>query len=143
MHLAQFNVSWLRQPIDHPDLAPFVAAYDRVLAEASAAPGFVWRHTERTSVARHRLFGRDAIVNLSVWTGPDELAAFMRAGAHLEVMRQRRQFFRTHEGPSLVLWWIEEGARPTLAQAAERLRMLDEQGPGPEAFTLGGIRGAS
>jgi len=35
-----------------------------------------------------------------------------------------------------VLWWLEVGRLPTVAEAAQRLEMLDERGPTPEAFTF-------
>ena len=40
------------------------------------------------------------------------------------------------EGPTTVLWWIEEGRIPTLAEAKARLQLLRDVGPGPEAFTF-------
>jgi hypothetical protein len=34
------------------------------------------------------------------------------------------------------MWWIPAGHRPTVAEAMERVAMLRENGPGPEAFTF-------
>jgi len=41
--LAQVNIGRMREPLDSPLLAEFVAALDPVNAAADAAPGFVWR----------------------------------------------------------------------------------------------------
>ena len=41
--LAQVNIARMREPLDSPLLAEFVAALDPVNAAADAAPGFVWR----------------------------------------------------------------------------------------------------
>jgi Domain of unknown function (DUF3291) len=41
--LAQVNIARMREPLDSPLLAGFVAALDPVNAAADAAPGFVWR----------------------------------------------------------------------------------------------------
>jgi hypothetical protein len=41
--LAQVNVARLREPLDSPLLADFVAALEPVNATADAAPGFIWR----------------------------------------------------------------------------------------------------
>jgi hypothetical protein len=42
-HFAQFNVAWLRKPLDHPDIADFKNAIDPLHDLANQAPGFVWR----------------------------------------------------------------------------------------------------
>jgi hypothetical protein len=34
------------------------------------------------------------------------------------------------------LWWVAEGHAPTVDEAKERLDMLRERGPTPDAFTL-------
>ncbi len=44
-HLAQYNVGRIRSPLDHPDVAEFIAALDPINALAEASPGFVWRLT--------------------------------------------------------------------------------------------------
>jgi Domain of unknown function (DUF3291) len=45
--LAHVNIGRMREPLDSPLLADFVAALDPVNAAADAAPGFIWRlHTE-------------------------------------------------------------------------------------------------
>jgi len=41
--LAQVNIGRMREPLDSPLLAEFVAALDPVNAAADTAPGFVWR----------------------------------------------------------------------------------------------------
>lgn len=55
---------------------------------------------------------------------------------HVGPLRNRRDWFEPLEGPSLVLWWIPEGHVPTVEEAKEKLRLLEENGPGPEAFTF-------
>jgi hypothetical protein len=42
-HLAQVNVAKLRAPLDHPDMADFVAQIRDINAIADADPGFIWR----------------------------------------------------------------------------------------------------
>src|ERR1700749_1062048 len=41
--LAQVNIARMREPLDSPLLAEFVAALDPVNAAADATPGFIWR----------------------------------------------------------------------------------------------------
>jgi hypothetical protein len=137
-HLAQLNIAHLREPLDHPDLEPFVANLDGVNAEADAALGFVWRLEDEESgnATDLRPWGDDMIVNLSVWTDMESLRTFVYAPGHVEVLRQRRQFFTPRQGPHMVLWWIPAGHIPTLDEAKERLDLLEARGESPEAFTF-------
>jgi len=137
-HLAQLNVARLRHELDHPELAPFVEALDAVNAVADDAPGFVWRLQEDAAgnATSIRPWGADVIVNLSVWTDLAALEAYVYGEAHAAVLKQRRMFFTRMERPSLVLWWVEEGHRPTLDEAHDRLARLEADGPTPYAFTM-------
>lgn len=56
--------------------------------------------------------------------------------AHLDVLRRRREWFERMAEPSIVLWWVEAGHRPSVAEAVERLERLRRDGPCPEAFTF-------
>jgi hypothetical protein len=135
--LAQLNVALLRHPLDHPDLEPFVSRLDEVNAQADAAPGFVWRLQEDSGNATDlRPWGPEMIVNLSVWADLESLRSYIYAPGHVEVLRARRQFFVPMDTSHLVLWWVPDGHIPTLDEARERLDLLDQQGPTPEAFTL-------
>ena len=78
----------------------------------------------------------DLIVNLTVWESVETLRDFYLSGRHLEIMRRRREFFRPHEDPYLVLWWVEAGHIPDLDEAKARLDHLTAMGPSPHAFTL-------
>ncbi|HEX6331613.1 MAG TPA: DUF3291 domain-containing protein [Actinomycetota bacterium] len=137
-HLAQLNIATLRAPLDSPQLAGFVEALEPVNALADARPGFVWRlQAEGGDATSIRAFDDDRIiVNLTVWEGVEALEAFVFAGRHLDVLRRRREWFQKMDRAYLVLWWIPAGTIPTLDEAAERLHLLRESGPSPEAFTL-------
>lgn len=137
-HLAQLNVASLRFPLDDPRTADFVALLEPINALADEAPGFVWRLTEegRPDATGMRPAGEDVIVNYSVWESAGALWDFVYRSPHLEVMRRRRDWFRRHEEPHLVLWWVPAGRIPSVAEALERLALLREQGPSPRAFTF-------
>jgi hypothetical protein len=114
-----------------------VAALDEVNALADAAPGFVWRLADSSGNATAvRPWGDDVIVNLSVWESVQSLRDYVYAEGHSRVLRRRREWFVTLGSPHLVLWWVPSGQLPTLAQARERLDLLDATGPGPRSFTL-------
>jgi len=94
------NVSRLLAPLESPQLAPFMAALDEVNAEGDAASGFLWRlQTEDGNATAVNAFGWDVagshgvIVNLSTWQSVEALAGFVFSVRHLEIMRQRQQWF--------------------------------------------------
>ena len=137
-HLAEVNIALPLEPLESPLLAEFVAQLDPVNAVADSSPGFVWRlQTESGDAIDIRGFGDERlIVNMSVWESLEALRAFAYSNrAHLEVLRRRREWFdrlRVH----LVLWWVPTGHRPTVAEAEERMALLDALGPSPDAFTF-------
>ncbi|WP_232662545.1 DUF3291 domain-containing protein [Pseudonocardia sp. TRM90224] len=138
MHLAQVNIALPVAPLTEPELAGFVEALDPVNAEADAADGFVWRmQTEDGDATAVRGFGDDRlIVNMSVWTSVEALAAYAYGGAHRSIMARRREWFVRMREAFQVLWWVPEGTVPTVADAEERLAHLREHGPTPYAFTF-------
>ncbi|MEV7129174.1 DUF3291 domain-containing protein [Streptomyces sp. NPDC093260] len=137
-HLAQLNVATLRHPLDDPRTAGFVEMLDPVNAAADEAPGFVWRLVEEgaADATGMRPAGEDVIVNLSVWESQEALWDFTYRSGHLEVMRQRRTWFRPPVEAHLVLWWVPAGRLPTVGEALERLAELRTHGPSPRAFTF-------
>jgi heme-degrading monooxygenase HmoA len=141
--LAQVNIARMREPLDSPLLAGFVAALDPVNALADAAPGFVWRmQTEDGNATAVRAFEWDqagsagVLVNMSVWESVETLAAYVYSDAHREVMRQRRSWFERMATAHTALWWVPRGPTPTTGEAEERVIHLRVYGPTVHAFTL-------
>jgi hypothetical protein len=141
--LAQVNIGLLREPLDHPQLAAFVAALDPVNAAAERAPGFVWRlKTDEGNATSVRAFdwaggdGPGVIVNLSVWSDLESLTAFVGSDLHQAVLRRRREFFQRMAEAHLACWWVPTGHEPSTDEAEQRLRHLRAHGPSPLAFTL-------
>ena len=137
-HLAQLNVARARTPLDAPEMAGFMALLDPVNELADASPGFVWRlEDEDGNATSIRAFDDDrVIVNMSVWESIDALWSYVYEGAHMEVMRRRREWFRTFGSPAIVLWWLPAGELPTVAEGKRRLALLEARGPTPDAFTF-------
>ncbi len=141
--LAQVNIGRLREPLDSPRLAGFVAALDPVNAAADAAPGFVWRlQTEDGNATAVRAFEWDqagsagVIMNMSVWASPEALAAFVYSDTHRAVLTKRRQWFERMTEAYTALWWIPRGTTPSPQDAEDRVRLLRAHGPTQQAFTL-------
>jgi hypothetical protein len=137
-HLAQANIGLLRAPIENPIMEGFRSQLDSINALADRSSGFVWRlQTEDGNAIGIRPFADERMaINMSVWESLDALQQFVYASAHVGPLRDRKQWFEPIEGPILVLWWIPEGRIPTVADAQERLRILKERGPSPDAFTF-------
>ena len=139
-HLAQVNVARLVAPIDSPQLAGFVARLDEVNALAEGAPGFVWRLKDdvTNNATAVPMYDDDKIiVNLSVWVSIEALRAFTYSGAHLEVYKQRREWFSLMRDASMAMWWVPAGHVPDVAEARAHLAHLREHGPTPFAFPFG------
>ncbi|WGM47990.1 hypothetical protein KOAAANKH_02877 [Brevundimonas sp. NIBR10] len=137
-HLAQLNLARLTHPMDGPEMADFVAALDNINALAERSSGFVWRLVgdgDDATDVRAEGFD-DVLVNMSVWSGIEPLRQFVYKTAHAAVMARRSKWFPSFGGAYYVLWWIDEGHVPTVAEAVSRLRQLDAEGDGPDAFTF-------
>lgn len=139
-HLAQINVGRLLAPQGDPAVQPFFDALDRINALAAASPGFVWllkgeggsASATSIQVSPDPLF----IVNMSVWTDPDSLFAYVYRSAHTLEMARRREYFGRWEGAYQALWWVPAGKVPDTNEGLSRLWLLDRYGPSPQAFTF-------
>ena len=136
-HLAQMNIARFARPAEAPENADFHANLDRINALAEASPGFVWRLTGEGNNATDIVAydDPDVIVNLTVWTDMESLAAFAYRSGHRDIMRRRREWFAPMEVP-LVLWWVPAGTVPTVEEGKARLADLAANGPGASAFTF-------
>ncbi len=136
-HLNQFNIARIRAPLDHPDMAGFVAALKPINALADGSPGFVWRlQTEDGDSTAIRPYADARIlVTLSVWESIEALYRFSYTTGHAGIMARRREWFEELEPPYLVLWWAPAGRLPTVEEGKGRLELL-RRGPTREAFTF-------
>lgn len=136
--LAQANVARLRASLDDPAMRDFITALDAVNAMAERSVGFVWR---LSTAEGHGLcvvtdYGGAAFLNLSVWRDYAALHAFVYRSGHGRFVRERRRWFVATRQPSTVLWWVPDGARPSIQDAVRRLAHLRAHGPTPRAFSL-------
>ena len=134
--LAQLNLAKFRLPIEDPVNADFVNNLDAVNAIAEAHSGFVWRlKGEGNDATDLQAYDNPKIIaNLSVWSDLESLVDFVyKDESHKNIMRRRREWFDKMEF-FMVLWWVEVGNEPSLKQALERLKLLQEKGPSAEAF---------
>jgi hypothetical protein len=137
-HLAQVNIARLLAPLDSPQLAGFVSRLDEINALADGSPGFVWRlQTPEGDATQLRVFPDESIlVNLSVWTSLEALQDFAYRSCHVELLRQRSDWFHRLPTPAYALWWIPAGTLPSVDDARQRLEHLAAHGPTREAFVF-------
>jgi len=137
-HLAQVNIGRIKAPLDSPTMAGFVARLDEINALADRSPGFVWRlQTPEGNATYLRPYDDDRIlVNMSVWETAETLRAYVYRSAHVELLRQRQEWFDRFEGTYTALWWVPVGHRPSVDEAKKRLAHLAEKGATAFAFTF-------
>jgi len=136
-HLVQLNIAKMKEPMESPSMADFVANLDRINLLAEQSPGFVWRLKDETGNAvALRPFGEDLIVNMSVWTDVELLSNFAFKSGHVEIMRRRRKWFERMAEAFAVLWWVPKSYIPSVTEAKERLEHLRKFGATPHAFTF-------
>lgn len=136
--LAQYNIAWLKAPLDDPQMADFVANLDGINGLADSSAGFLWRFQSGENNATSTRIRDDEriIVNFSTWTDAETLFEFAFKSEHVDFVRRRNEWFTHEAAPYAVLWWVQAGHRPTVEEAEERLAMLAERGPTAEAFTF-------
>jgi hypothetical protein len=135
--LAQLNIGIMKESLDSPLMADFVANLERINALAEESPGFVWRlKTDDGDATALRPLGDETLVNMSVWRDVASLNAYVYRSAHVEIMRRRKEWFGRAAEAHMVLWWVRQGHRPTVIEAIEKLTFLREHGPSAAAFTF-------
>lgn len=137
--LAQLNIGRTVAPLDDPVMHGFMSRLAEINALGESSPGFVWRLVDETGVGATAIRAYDdplMIVNLTVWTGIDELYSFAYRTRHVEFLRARRDWFEPLARPSFVLWWVPAGHRPSVVEARARLEHLTAHGPTARAFTF-------
>lgn len=134
--LAQINIARSLAALDSPIMADFVALLNEINALAESSSGFVWRLKDDNNNATDiKAFDDDLIiVNMSVWESVEALKDFAYQSAHTPVMRRRNEWFEQFPTAYLALWWVPIGHVPTVEEAKERLRSLDEKGNTAFAF---------
>jgi hypothetical protein len=134
--LAQINIARLRAPIGDPSIADFVAQLDEVNSLAEQSPGFVWRLKSEYGNATDVAYSDDpfVIVNMSVWDSVESLRDFTYKGHHLDVFRNRQNWFEKMTSPHYCLWWIPEGHVPSVKEGRQRLEHYQLRGATAQAF---------
>ena len=135
-HLAQLNIGRIRYEIDDPRMADFTNNLALVNCIAERSAGFIWRYIDESGNATNTRPYADPriIVNFSVWESVDALERFVWQTVHRRFYGRRADWFEHFEGPSVVLWWVPVGHRPSVEEAVARIEHLKQHGACHYAF---------
>lgn len=139
-HLAQANIAKFRAKLDDPIMKEFVDFLEPVNRFAEESKGFVWRlkddHGRSASYIESPFKDEMMAVNISVWENVDAFKDFVYGSVHSYFLRNKKKWFDLKGTSQFVLWWMPKGTVPNLEMAKEKLELLDEIGPSPQAFTM-------
>ncbi len=145
MHLAELNIGRLLAPTDDPRVAEFMDNLDRINGLGKRMPGFVWMSEGSgepgTGNTENAIDGDPEMVfNLTVWEDLPSLEKFVFKTLHAKFMDRKTEWFEVLKQQHFVMWWVEEGHRPTQDEALARLDDLRKNGPSERAFGWDHIR---
>ena len=139
-HLAEFNFGTLKHDWDDPRVKGFVDGLDLVNGIAAQSPGFVWRLSDAAMDAVQRdavgAFGGNPRVaaTLSVWQDLASLEQFVWNTVHRQFYARRAEWYEAVGNSHLVLWWVPQGHRPTVAEGMARFKECAAMGDSDDAF---------
>jgi hypothetical protein len=137
MHIAELNIGRLLYPLADQRLADFVDNLARVNALADRMPGFVWRLAgeDPGNALDVRPFADPTMaVNMSVWETVTDLERFVWQTLHQRFYNRKAEWFEKLKSHHFVMWFVEPGHIPTLAEAKARLNHLEAHGNTDFAF---------
>ena len=139
MQLAELNVGRLVAPTDDPRVRDFMDNLDFINGIGKKMPGFVWM---MDGLAEPGQVNEDIIIdgdprlvpNLSVWENVESLERFVWGTVHKRFYDRRAEWFEVLGEIYLVMWWVPDGHRPSLAEGLEKLAHLRTHGESDAAF---------
>lgn len=139
MHLAELNLGRLVAPTDDPQVADFMDNLDKINGMGKRMPGFVWMlegaGEPGTGNTEAKIGGDPLFVsNLTVWEDFESLNTFVYQTLHAKFMDRKAEWFEVLDQRHFVMWWVEEGHKPTLDEALARLQHLQDNGESAHAF---------
>jgi Domain of unknown function (DUF3291) len=140
-HIAQYNIARSLGDLDDPLMHGFVSQLSHINTLSDRSQGFVWRlltaKGDATDIRPYE--DKEILVTLSVWQSVEDLRRFVYGSEHAILLRQRKEWFTEAEEVSLVLWWVDEGHIPSVAEGVDRLEYLRRHGSSQRAFTFDSI----
>jgi hypothetical protein len=144
MAIAQMNWGQMRHPLSDPKMKEFADQLDAIYRLAEEAPGFIWRINGDRLEAELSELGYDekTSATVSVWQTSDDLYRYTYESAHGVYLDRAQEWFEAIEGPQLVIWPVENDAKPSFFEAHKRLEHMKEYGPSDYAHGCLEVPGA-
>ena len=129
--LAEVNLAWMRYPLEDQRMLTMRDEIVRINRLRDQSPGFIWRYeTAQGDATDVRVLDDPRVLfNLSIWRSVKDLRAYVYHGEHVAFFRQWREWFRPPPQDPVAMWWVKEGASPTVDDAMARWRRLRSSGP--------------
>ena len=139
-YLAQFNIIKLKAELDSPIIKEFRDFLAPVNALAEESSGFIWRlkdeggdnATDIETPYEDKLI----FVNMSVWKDYEYLKEYTYKTVHSYFLKNRKKWSDELAGHQAVMWYVAKDHIPTITEAKEKLDLLNQNGSGPNAFSM-------
>ena len=137
-HLAQLNIAKAKANLQTNLMYGFTSRIDEINQLAEKQQGFIWRlDTDDSEITGIEEFDNPLIiVNMSVWDSLESLKKFVYKSNHIELLKQKKQWFNKMDESYMVLWWIEKNHIPSLNEAKIKLDYLRQNGVSEYAFNF-------
>ena len=138
-HIAELNIGRLIAPDDDPRVAEFMEAIDKINGLGKRMPGFVWMMegsgAPNTGNTDTKLSSDPQLVtNMTVWEDVASLENFVFNTVHKQFYDRREEWFEVLGRQHFVMWYVQDGHKPTLDEALERLAYKEKHGDSDHAF---------
>jgi hypothetical protein len=136
MTIAQMSWGRMKYPVDDPRLKEFLDSLSEVYRLAEEHKGFLWRIPDEVIASELNASGFDNRMSatVSVWKSLEDLHDYTFNSLHGAYLKRTSEWFEKVDGPQLVVWDVEEGARPSFFEAWERLQDLKQNGPSHRGY---------
>ena len=135
---------------NHPHAQFFFGELPKVFARAKADDGMFWHNhgarlpdgtcgdmNDILTLQTGRTDENFHILTMAGWRDVQAMHRFAyREPLHRNGMKTLRDWVDRSQGPTMVMWWAERGARVALEDGWTRLQTLRTDGPSAQCFTL-------
>lgn len=144
--LAFMTIGILREPGDAPAMQSFfdevpptfeAAVYSDGNAGLATGDAPEWGPPALPRFSEREAFLNRRVVTLSLWDDLESVFAYAYNGQHGAALARRKEWFEPPEWPGYVAWWIADDHTPSWQEASDRLDLLHDNGPTPDAFNFG------
>ncbi len=139
-YLAQVNIAKMREPLNSVVMKELFDFLEPVNKLADESAGFIWRLQDEDGGSSAHIaspFEDDMmIINISVWEDLESLKDFVYNTVHGHFVRNGRKWFEKIDIPQVAMWWVDANHTPTIDEAIERLKLVENNGPTPDAFNM-------